>query len=157
MDSCDQKQTRVVRYSGTAEKQSIQFDDKGQLLFHSYNGYKYIAENRNLDICVVDCQAGAVVVLDQTGKLVRFRYTGEMIARKNMLFCPLGLATDSQCQILISDISNDCIHVIDQDGQFLRYIDCGLKCPWGLCTDKDDNLFVAGKGGSLRKIKYLSN
>nr|XP_034324676.1 uncharacterized protein LOC105343899 isoform X2 [Crassostrea gigas] len=156
MDSCDQKHTRVVRYSGTAEKQSIQFDEKGKPLFHSYNGYKYIAENRNLDICVVDCQAGAVVVLDQAGKL-RFRYTGQMTAPKNRLFCPLGLTTDSQCQILISDISNDCIHVIDQDGQFLRYIDCGLKCPWGLCTDMDDNLYVAEKGGTLRKIKYLSN
>ncbi|XP_065944945.1 uncharacterized protein [Magallana gigas] len=156
MDSCDQKQTRVVRYSGTEEKQSIQFDEKGQPFFNSYNGYKYIAENRNLDICVVDCQAGAVVVLDQAGKL-RFRYTGQMSTPKNRLFCPLGLTTDSQCQILISDISNDCIHVIDQDGQFLRYIDCGLKCPWGLCTDMDDNLYVAEKGGTLRKIKYLSN
>lgn len=155
MDSCDQKQTRVVRYSGTEEKQSIQFDEKGQPLFHSYNGYKYIAENRNLDICVVDCQVGAVVVLDQGGKL-RFRYTG-MTTPKNRLFCPLGLTTDSQCQILISYISNDCIVVIDEDGQFLRYIDCGLKCPWGLCTDAEDNLFVAEKGGTLRKIKYLSN
>lgn len=79
------------------------------------------------------------------------------IAPKNRLFCPLGLATDSQCQILISDISNNCIDVIDQDGQFLRYIDCGLKCPWGICTDKNDHLLVAEKGGTLRKIKYLSN
>nr|XP_034324673.1 uncharacterized protein LOC105343882 [Crassostrea gigas] len=159
MDSCDQKQTRVVRYSGTEEKQSIQFDEKGEPFFNSYDGYKCIAENRNLYICVVDCQAGAVVVLDQAGKL-RFRYTGltgQKTTPKNRLFCPLGLTTDSQCQILISDISNDCIYVIDQDGQFLRYIDCGLKCPWGLCTDMDDNLYVAEKGGTLRKIKYLSN
>ena len=42
------KETKVVRYSGFEEKQSIHWDDEGQPLFLSAC---YICENRNLDVC----------------------------------------------------------------------------------------------------------
>ena len=179
MNSNDHKQTKVVRYSGNTEIQSLQFDEmgqrlyhsydshkyiteiqslqfdeKGQPLYHSYDGHKYITENGNLDICVADCQVGSVVVVDPSGKL-RFRYSGVEPTLNNNLFCPRGITTDSQCQLLISDIGNDCIHLTDQDGQFLRYIDCGLEMPWGICTDQNDNLFVAEcKSKKVKKIQY---
>ena len=154
MNSNDHKQTKVVRYSGIREIQSFQFDEKGQPLYHSYNGHKYITENGNLDICVADCQAGSVVVVDPSG-ILRFRYSGVEPTLNNNLFCPRGITTDSQCQLLISDIGNDCIHLTDQDGQFLCYIDCGLEMPWGICTDQNDNLFVAEcKSKKVVKIQY---
>lgn len=103
---------------------------------------------------MTDQGARSIVVVNETGNL-RFQYKRESCFQWNKPFYPQGITTDSQSRILIADSRNSCIDIIDQDGQFLRYIDCGLKCPWGICTDKNDNLFVAEyRGKKVKKIKY---
>jgi hypothetical protein len=155
MASDSGKPSRVILYSGSKPMRTIQADNNGRPLYSVDGNTKYICENRNLDICVADTDAKAVVVVDWSGKF-RFRYTGHPTHSKES-FYPLGITTDSKGHILTTDCVNACIHMLDQDGRFLRYIDADrleLRLPWGLCTDTKDNLFVAELSGKVKKIKY---
>ncbi|XP_055997045.1 uncharacterized protein LOC130047003 [Ostrea edulis] len=157
MYSDDYTQFKVVRFSGSKQTHTIQFDDQGRPLYfagrHSNN--TNISENRNMDICVADSDARELVVVNQSGKL-RFRYTGHPSNTKQS-FTPVGITTDSQSHILTADCFNHRIHVLDQYGQFLRYIqNCDLHAPWGLCLDTSDNLLIAEHWtGKVKKIQYL--
>ncbi|XP_062576113.1 uncharacterized protein LOC134238002, partial [Saccostrea cucullata] len=113
MDSNDYTQAKLVRYSGSTEKQSIQFDDKGKPIYSPR--CIHITENKNLDICVSDRGSRAVVMVNQAGKL-RCRYTGHTPSLKNGAFHPQGITTDSQSHILTADNNKSCVHIIDQDG-----------------------------------------
>lgn len=154
----DETRTKVVLYTYIGnremkEKKSIPTDDQIQHLYSS-GSYKYLAENRNDDICVADCYGNEVVVVSTNGNL-RFRYTGHF--SKDMgEFTPRAISTDSQANILTTDWVNHCVHIIDRDGHILRFIDnCGLQSPYGLCVDSTDNLFVADwRTGRVKKIQY---
>ncbi|XP_052684113.1 uncharacterized protein LOC128164355 [Crassostrea angulata] len=154
----DQTITQVVRYSGSTEKQRIQYNEIKPPFSDGFPrmNTKCISENINLDICIADCVACAVVVMNQAGKL-RFTYTGPPSTQWGS-YDPSGITTDSQGRILTADCCSNYIHILDQDGKFLRYIDnCDLVSPWGLCVDTRDNLFVAlQKSCKVKKIQYCT-
>lgn len=159
INSDDDEKTKIVRYCGSIEKQTIQFDKNGKPLFSTnflmMNNSRYLCENRNRDICVSNTSPGNVLVVNHAGD-IRFIYNGFPSSKKKP-FNPRGIATDSQSRILIVDIHNKCIHIVDQDGQFLRYIEnCGLRGSFtGVCVDTKDNLFVTEDNtGRIQKVQY---
>lgn len=87
MRNDDNTESKVVRFSGDEEKQTIQFDENGKPLYSGNDKIKYIAVNKNKNICVADWAAGAVVVVRHTGEL-QFRYTGYPINYKGHPFYP---------------------------------------------------------------------
>lgn len=147
----DSTETKLFRYHGLSKEKSFSIPG---LDCYSHGCMKPCSENRNRDICVVDYAANAVVVVNQAGDL-RFTYTGPPSTAKES-FRPLDITTDSQSQILTVDCSLQRIHILDQDGQFLGYIDkCDLRGPCSLCVDTNDNLFVAESDtGKVKKIEH---
>ena len=155
MDSNNGEETKLVRYSPAfTEIQSMTTDGRGRPPFSSGMYTRLLTENRNLDICVADWFARAVIVVSTAGDL-RFRYTG-FPGDFGEPFQPFDVTTDSQANILTTDFRNHCIHILDQNGYFLRYIDnCDLHDPRGLCVDCADNLLVAERNtGKVKRIRY---
>ncbi|XP_062603329.1 E3 ubiquitin-protein ligase TRIM71-like [Saccostrea cucullata] len=150
-DNCLQK---VVRYQEGAVKYEINKDEDGMPILSIGAYINYVAENGNGDICVSDSNARNVVVADKSGR-VRFRYDGSPAKRRKSLD-PLHIATDSMRQIIVADENNDCLHILDQNGQFLMCVDnCGLYQPCGLSLDSTGRLWVGLKGSKdLKVIQY---
>lgn len=129
-----QKQAKVVRYFGFTEKQTIQFNDKRQQLYsHMQLGIKYIKGNMNLHIYRglvswydSDSQLGWKTPIYQHWYSLYYQWTIK----------PCAITTNSHSRILTADWDNNRINIIDQDGQFLCYIDnCHLHNTWALCVD----------------------
>lgn len=113
--SVHKKKSKVIRYSGSTEKQTLQFDDEGNPLYSGVDNINYITENRNHDRCVADLGAHAIVVVNQDGEL-QFRFAGHSSCTKKNPFVPFGITTDSQGRILTADDSdNHCIHILDNE------------------------------------------
>ena len=53
--------------------------------------------------------------------------------------------------------ANDCLHIIDHDGQFLRCVDeCDLSRPRGLSLDNEGKLWVGlYEKGEVKVIQYM--
>lgn len=93
-DDYSHDQSKVVHYSGSKEKQTIQFDHEGKPLYSGHSNFKYITENRNHGICVAYMEAGAVVLVIMDGK-PRWRYIGHHSVTKGKPFKPCGITSDS--------------------------------------------------------------
>lgn len=155
MRSLDEAQSRVVRYSGSIECQVIMNDKRGKPLFSVHSRLVlHLTENGNGDICIADCAGHAVVVVNSSG-ILRFRYGGNEITKKrNNTFEPLHIVNDKKCHILTNNQSNNNVHIIDCDGNFIRYIE--YPCTGGISVDTDHNLVVGESvTGIIRIIKYL--
>ncbi|XP_062618789.1 uncharacterized protein LOC134280397 [Saccostrea cucullata] len=156
MFTADNRHHKIVRYHLLEEKQEIEKDfNYENYLFKEGERPIYITENINRDICAADLNAKMMLVVDNKGK-ERFRYNGTQ-ARLTKPFVPGQVVTDSAGRIIVTDQMNDCLHVLDQNGQFLRCIDdCQLEQPTGLSIDREGRLWVGSyKTGEVKVIEYI--
>ena len=149
------RKNKIIRYQGKNMKQEISNDGQGFPIFMDGHCSLYMSENNNGDVCVSDLNADTVVVVDKTGR-VQFRYDGKP-ARREKSFIPAGIVTNVLSQIIVADLKNNCLHILDQNGQFLKCVDdCGLRDPDGLSVDSEGRLWVGSyDSGEIKVIKYL--
>jgi sugar lactone lactonase YvrE len=135
--------------------QEIITDEHGNPIYQG-GGYRlYVTENKNGDIVASDTNAKTVVVVNRLGN-VRFRYTNKPPGKKQS-FSPRHVVTDSMCQIIVADFNNACLHILDQNGQFLKCVDnCGFNdFPAGLSVDSEGRLWVGlYDSGKVNVIQY---
>ncbi|XP_056022354.1 brain tumor protein-like [Ostrea edulis] len=145
---------KIVRYDKHIMKQEIERDDHGQPIYKGGRNILWVVENNNGDICASDNNAKAVVVVDKSGR-VRFRYDGTPARKKT--FNPEHLVINSISQIIVTDNNNACLHILDQNGQFLRCVEnCGLDEPCGLSVDSEGRLWVGLLNtGKVKVIQYM--
>jgi hypothetical protein len=146
---------KIVRYHDHIVKQEIDRDVNGQPIYKGGENILLVTENNNGDICASDNNAKMVIAVDKSGR-VQFQYDGAPAWRGEQ-FDPGHLVTDSMSQIIVADNFNSCLHILDQNGQFLRCVDdCGLDNPIGLSVDSKGRLWVGlCDSGKVKVIQYL--
>ncbi|XP_062603376.1 uncharacterized protein LOC134265145 [Saccostrea cucullata] len=115
---------------------------------------EWIVENINRDLCTSDIGAKAVVVIGDNGDF-RFRYT----SHNPDTFSPGGLDCDTSGLILVCDIISNNIHILDQDGYFLRFLygngvfpDCQTK---SIFVQPSGHAWVTDNEGRINVIRYI--
>ena len=150
-----QTKNKIIRYQGQNIKKEFNKDGKGNPIFKDGQYSLFMSENNNGDICVSDGNADTMVVVDKKGR-VRFLYDGSP-ARREKPFNPRDIVTDVLSQIIVLDYNNNCLHILDQNGQFLRCVeDCALDKPYGLSVDSEGRLWVGLiYTREIKVLKYL--
>ena len=145
----------IIRCHGQNVKQEINKDGQGKPVFKDGVHSLLMSENNNGDVCVSDCNAKTVVVVNNTGR-VKFRYDGTP-ARRDWSFAPADIVTDALSHIIVADMNSHCLHILDQNGQFLRCVgDNELLDPYGLSVDSEGRLWVGlFNTGEIKVMKYM--
>ncbi|XP_062572155.1 uncharacterized protein LOC134234112 [Saccostrea cucullata] len=152
------KPQKVICYQGQRVKLEVEKDEHGDLIFAAGSNSLYVAGNNNGDICVSDANAQRVIVLDKTGRRVRFIYDGSPVTSRTLSFGPHHIVTDSLSQIIVAEPGVGCIHIIDQNGYFLRFVEkTNLSYINGLSIDSKKRLWIAnGETKEVMIFQYLN-
>ncbi|XP_062612306.1 B-box type zinc finger protein ncl-1-like [Saccostrea cucullata] len=150
----EQKEHKVVVYKDKTMSKEFQFDENGKKLYQNGEYMLFPRENINGDVCVVDHNSYTVTAVSQKGKL-RFRYDGKAAKLPKPLNTN-DIVTDSMGHIILADEGNDCLHIINQNGQFLKCLTIpGLTKPTGLSLDTRGRLWVGSQNnGDIKVIQY---
>ncbi|XP_056000109.1 tripartite motif-containing protein 3-like [Ostrea edulis] len=156
MFTIDISHFKIVRYQGQRVTQEIDKDEHGNPIYQAGVYLVFVTENNSGDIVASDGNAKSVVVVDRTGK-VRFRYNDKPPGGQKP-FSPRQIVTDSMGHIIVADYNNACLHILDQNGQFIKCVDnYGLSDePSGLSVDSEGRLWVGlCDSREVKVIQYM--
>jgi hypothetical protein len=154
MCTADRSHHKIVRYQGQRVTQEIDRDERGNPIYQGGKYVLFVTENNNGDIVASDANADTVVVVDKTGK-VRFRYNDKPLGGQQP-FCPTQIVTDSMGHIIVGDHLNHCLHILDQNGRFLRCVVSALYTPTAMSVDSEGRLWVGQcESGVVKVIQYI--
>ena len=104
---------------------------------------EYVKVNHNDDVIVSDLSKHCITVFDAQGRFL-FRY-GARGNRIHEFSVPCGVAVDRTGHILVADYSNQRVHRLTRDGQFVQFIlqpSHGLLTPQTLAVNSQGHLVV---------------
>lgn len=114
----------------------------------------FITQNKNKDLWIQDKGYHHVVVVNESGK-GRFTYNGPTGVRMSSAFDPHDLSSTAEGNVIIADYANATLHLVDKDGQFLRYIMTsrdGLRGPYSLTKTINGVIWI---GDNKQKKVFL--
>lgn len=145
--------TYIERYNKNGVRLSqFKYNEYEKLLTSPW----FVSVNINGNICVSDQFESQVQAFDEQGTLL-YSYGG----CQPQTFDPMGICNDLFGHVLVCNChsSNSSVHLLDENGEFLKMIVCGredVKEPWGLCADDEGKLYLGQKNCSVIKVfKYL--
>ena len=154
--TADSKRIALMLTPEGEEIQSYEFDQDGATPALSFPTRP--AQNFNSNICVLNHFAVApntykanVCVFYEDGGL-KFVYSGQ-----NEDFDPEGICFDSLSNILCADFNANTVHILNSEGEFLRYLLTSESCvsmPRSIALFQSV-LWVGSGGGEIRVYRYL--
>nr|XP_022298560.1 uncharacterized protein LOC111107585 [Crassostrea virginica] len=122
MFSENETQSKVIRYSGSAVKQTIQFDDEGQPLYSGYNGHPSPTKNKPFKpvgittdsqtrILTADKDNHCIHIIDAHGQFLRY------IDNCGLSY-PCGVCVDSNDSLFVCEYFKGNVIIIRYSKQF---------------------------------------
>ena len=129
---------------------NIKFRHPWSVAVNKVNQDKYICDHEQ----VSHPTTGKVVAVRADGQL-RYEYRGQ--GGKKLV--PFVVCTDEMGNVLVSDLDNDRVHILDQEGQFIQYVltsQQGLDQPATIDVDREGYVWVGERYNKCVKVaRYL--
>ncbi|KAK3105691.1 hypothetical protein FSP39_003532 [Pinctada imbricata] len=119
-----------------------------------------VAQNVNMDLCVVDTidkEYNSRLVVSSIKGYRKFSYIGQPSLKK--MFSADDVVCDHRGRILVTDYYNHAVHLLSEDGHFLKLILTEQSPLWRpRCLSlQGDTLWVGCEKGVVRVYKYNEN
>uniref|UniRef100_A0A8W8IGK9 B box-type domain-containing protein n=1 Tax=Magallana gigas TaxID=29159 RepID=A0A8W8IGK9_MAGGI len=116
-----------------------------------------VTQNSNTDICVVNrtgISDGELVIISSSGSL-KSVYQGK---HQGLQFNPSKVVCDFQCNIIVSDNLNSQVHLLNPNGEFLKYLLTENEAirPSSMSLYKS-TLWVGNTHGLVKVFQYYNN